>query len=279
MRKPPVVWTIAGFDPSSGAGITADIKTISSLGCYGVACITALTVQNTAGVRRVDPVAPEIVLETLNALLEDIPPKAIKIGMLATANIAGIVADFLESMHQPACFVILDPILRSSSGAELLDASGAHVLVERLLPLATVVTPNRAEAAILTGISGEDSEAMARALRQLGAAAAVVTGGDGSGRLADSLADADIQYAEDVLAYAAGGTEFVETLRGSRIHSSSTHGTGCAFSTAIACALARGQNVPTAVTSAKAFVRRAIERAPGFGSGKGPMGLDHAGKD
>jgi hydroxymethylpyrimidine/phosphomethylpyrimidine kinase len=279
MRKPPVVWTIAGFDPSSGAGITADVKTISSLDCYGVACITALTVQNTAGVRRVDPVAPEIVLETLYALLEDIPPQAIKIGMLATANIAGVVADFLESMHQPACCVILDPILRSSSGAELLDASGARVLLERLLPLATVVTPNRTEAAVLTGLSGEDSEAMARVLRQLGAAAAVVTGGDASGRLADSPADAHVQYAEDVLAYAAGGTEFVETLRGSRIHSSSTHGTGCAFSTAIACALAHGQNVPNAVTSAKAFVRRAIERAPGLGSGKGPMGLEHAGKD
>ncbi len=265
MRKPPVVWTIAGFDPSSGAGITADIKTISSLDCYGVACITALTVQNTVGVRRVDPVAPEIVLETLHALLEDIPPQAIKIGMLATADIAAAVADFLEALHQPACSVILDPILRSSSGAELLDASGAHVLLERLLPLATVVTPNRAEAAVLTGLSGEDSEAMARALRQLGAAAAVVTGGDGNGRLADFPADADMQYAEDVLAYAAGGTEFVETLRGPRIHSSSTHGTGCAFSTAIACALARGQNVPTAVTSAKAFVRRAIERAPGLG--------------
>jgi len=272
-----VVWTIAGFDPSSGAGITADIKTISSLDCYGVACITALTVQNTAGVRRVDPVAPEIVRETLQVLLGDIPPQAIKIGMLATADIAVVVADFLEALHRPSCSVILDPILRSSSGAELLDAAGARVLVERLLPLVTVVTPNRAEAAVLTGLSGEDSEAMARALRELGAAAAVVTGGDGT-CVADSPTDANMHHAEDVLAYAVGGTEFVETLSAPRIHSSSTHGTGCAFSTAIACALACGQNVPTAVTSAKAFVGRAIERAPGLGRGKGPMGLDHAGK-
>lgn len=271
-----MVWTIAGFDPSSGAGITADIKTISSLDCYGVACITALTVQNTAGVRRVDPVAPPIVFETLHALLEDLPPQAIKIGMLATAEIADVVADFLEALHQPTCSVVLDPVLRSSSGAELLDASGARILLERLLPRATVVTPNRTEAAVLTGLSGADDEAMARALRQLGAAAAVVTGGDGSHGLAT---EGDTQYAEDTLAYAAGGTEFVETLSAPRIHSNATHGTGCAFSTAIACALAQGQNVPTAVTSAKAFVRRAIQRAPGLGRGKGPMGLDHPGRD
>lgn len=269
-----MIWTIAGFDPSSGAGITADIKTISSLNCYGVACITALTVQNTAGVRRVDPVSPQMVLETLRALLEDIPPDAIKIGMLATAEVAGVVGDFLESLELPACPVVLDPILRSSSGAELLDVSGIRVLVERLLPLATVVTPNQSEAAILTGNFGEDAEAMARALRQLGAAAVVVTGGDAHGRKdfpADSTAD--------VLAYAAGNMEFVETLSAPRIHSNATHGTGCAFSTAIACGLAWGQNVPTAVTSAKAFVRRAIELAPGLGSGKGPMGLDKAGKE
>jgi hydroxymethylpyrimidine/phosphomethylpyrimidine kinase len=278
MNKPPVVWTIAGFDPSSGAGITADLKTISSFDCYGVACITALTVQNTVGVRRVDPISPHTVLDTLHALLEDMPPNAIKIGMLATAVNACVVADFLEGLDRPDCPIILDPILRSSSGAQLLDAAGTLILLERLLPLATVVTPNRTEAAALTGLSDEDVEAMARALRQLGAAAAVVTGGDivGATTGAEALPQQD---SEDVLAYAAGGMEFVETLSAPRLQSSATHGTGCAFSTAIACALARGQNIPTAVSSAKAFVRRAIERAPGLGSGKGPMGLDRLGKE
>lgn len=269
MSKPPVVWTIAGFDPCCGAGITADLKTISSLACYGAACITALTVQNTLGVRRVEPVASGTVHETLHALLEDIPPSAIKIGMLATSDIASVVADFLQALPQPRCPVILDPILRSSSGAELLDAAGVRVLLARLLPLSTVVTPNRAEAAILTRLPTGDAESAAKALRQLGAAAAVVTGGD-------PFAPDTAQYSEDVLAYAAAGMEFVETLSAPRIHSTSTHGTGCAFSTAIACALAHGQSVPAAVTSAKAFVRRAIERAPGLGHGQGLMGIDHA---
>ena len=263
MSTPPVIWTIAGFDPSSGAGITADLKTISSLGCYGVACITALTVQNTMGVRRVEPVSPRTVRETIHTLLEDMPPDAIKIGMLATSDLASLVADFLESLPQPRCPIVLDPILRSSSGAELLDPAGVQILLARLLPLATVVTPNRHEAAILTGLGAEDAaaEAAATALRQLGAAAAVVTGGD-------SLAPCS----EDVLAYTAAGMEFVETLSAPRILSSGTHGTGCAFSTAIACALAQGQSIPAAVTAAKAFVRRAIQRAPASATAKAPWG-------
>ncbi|MGC2209649.1 MAG: bifunctional hydroxymethylpyrimidine kinase/phosphomethylpyrimidine kinase [Candidatus Korobacteraceae bacterium] len=272
MSTPPVIWTIAGFDPSSGAGITADLKTISSFGCYGAACITALTVQNTLGVRRVEPVSPQTLRETLHALLEDIPPDAIKIGMLSTSGVASLVADFLETLLLPLCPVVLDPILRSSSGAELLDAAGVQILIARLLPLASVVTPNRHEAAILTGLGAQDAEGAATALRQMGAAAAVVTGGDSS-------APGAVQYSEDVLAYGAAGMEFVETLSAPRIQSSATHGTGCAFSTAIACGLAQGQGIPAAVTAAKAFVRRAIEQAPGIGHGKGPMGLDRAARD
>jgi hydroxymethylpyrimidine/phosphomethylpyrimidine kinase len=188
--------------------------------------------------------------------------------MLATADIATAVADFLEALLQPgslsACPIVLDPILRSSSGAELLDDAGTRLLLARLLPLATVVTPNAKEAALLTGLAEGDPEVMARELRRLGAAAAVVTGGESA---------KGSPYSEDVLAYAAAGMELVETLSAPRIHSNATHGTGCAFSTAIACSLACGQNVPNAVTSAKAFVRRSIERAPGLGHGKGPMGL------
>jgi hydroxymethylpyrimidine/phosphomethylpyrimidine kinase len=277
MSKPKVVWTIAGFDPSSGAGITADLKTISSLDCYGVACITALTVQNTMGVFRVEPICSQTIRETLQVLLEDMPPAAIKVGMLSTVDIAAVVADFLKNLQQPRCPIVLDTILRSSTGAELLDSAGTRILRERLLPLATVATPNRYEASVLTGIPSEDVEAMARALRQLGADAAVVTGGDATE--GSATGDGTTQYSEDVLAYTFGGTEFVETLSAPRIHSNATHGTGCAFSTAIACGLAGGQSVPMAVTTAKAFVRLAIERAPGVGKGKGPMGLDRTGAD
>jgi hydroxymethylpyrimidine/phosphomethylpyrimidine kinase len=279
MTKPPVVWTIAGFDPSSGAGITADLKTISSHQCYGVAAITALTVQNTLGVLRIQPISPQIIRQTLQALLDDLPPNAIKIGMLATAAIAQTVADFLATLPQPRCPIVLDPILRSSSGAALLSPAGIRVLVERFLPLATVVTPNRAEAAILTGLPPADAEAMARALRQLGAAAVVVTGGDPAEPDAAAAqlspgASSPNALSTDVMAYSLGGTEFVESLSAPRIESSSTHGTGCAFSTSIACSLARGINLPTAVTSAKVFVGRAILGAPGLGHGNGPLALE-----
>jgi len=268
MRKPPVVWTIAGFDPSSGAGVTADLKTIAALGGYGVACITALTVQNTLGVQRVEVVSAETIRQTLRALLEDLPPAAIKIGMLATAEITGVVSEFLEALPEPRCPVVLDPILRSSSGACLLEPQGVRLLRGWLIRMATVVTPNRAEAAALTGLAEDDGEALALAVRQLGAKAAVVTGGDAAGD----------EYSEDVLAYELEGMEMVETLRAPRILSQATHGTGCAFSTAIACGLADGKSIPRAVTAAKAFVGRAIERAPGLGQGKGPMGLERAGE-
>ena len=271
MPTPPVVWTIAGFDPSSGAGITADIKTISAFGCYGVSCITAITVQNTLGVRRISPISPQTVRETLHALLDDFHPTAIKIGMLATVEIVASVSDFLEALPQPRCPIVLDPIMHSSSGAQLLNPDGVSLLRSRLLPLATGVTPNCAEAATLTALHAADAETMAQALRHLGAQAAVVTGGDAT--------EAHNRDASDALAYSLQGMDFVETLSAPRIASNATHGTGCAFSTAIACALAKGQNVPSAVTSAKAFVRRAIQHAPGIGHGKGPMGLDRTTED
>ncbi|MDR3764490.1 MAG: bifunctional hydroxymethylpyrimidine kinase/phosphomethylpyrimidine kinase [Acidobacteriota bacterium] len=262
MLNPPVVWTIAGYDPSSGAGITADLKTISAHACYGVSAITALTVQNTLGVRRVSAIAPETLSEILQALLDDFPPMAIKVGMLATAENATIVADFLSALPSPHPPVVLDPILLSSSGAVLLEEAGVHMLRQRLLPLATVVTPNLAEARVLTGLAEADPETLATGLRRLGAQAAVVTGGDTG------------NDASDTLAYVMGGIECVETLFAARIESRATHGTGCAFSTALACGLAMGQSIPAAATSAKLFVRRAIEQAPGLGKGKGPLGLD-----
>src|SRR5437868_2748892 len=140
LQSPPVVLTIAGFDPSSGAGITADIKTIAAHGCYGVSCITALTVQSTTGVQRVQPVEPALVTEMLEELAADMEIAAVHIGMLGSEKVVNAVEDFLE--HRGLGNVVLDPILTSSSGARLIDAAGVRVMVERLLPIAAVVTPN-----------------------------------------------------------------------------------------------------------------------------------------
>ena len=149
---PPVVLTIAGFDPSSGAGITADIKTIAAHDCYGISCITALTVQSTRGVRRVESVDPKIVGATLEELVSDISLDAVHIGMLNNESIVAVVADFLA--RKPLPHVVLDPILRSSSGADLLNPAGTRLLLERLIPLVEVVTPNLDEAGILVGNAG-----------------------------------------------------------------------------------------------------------------------------
>src|ERR1700722_825800 len=175
---PPVVLTIAGFDPSSGAGISADVKTIAAHGCYGVACITALTVQSTVCVRRVEAVDAELVAETLAELASDLNIAAVHIGMLGSGKIVRAVAHFLTGHKLPN--VVLDPILKSSSGADLVDAAGMRLLIDKLLPLATIVTPNIDEASALTGLAVTDPEQMraaARQLHQMGASAVVVTGG------------------------------------------------------------------------------------------------------
>jgi hydroxymethylpyrimidine/phosphomethylpyrimidine kinase len=260
----PVVLSIAGFDPSSGAGVTADIKTAAAHGCFALACITSVTVQTTQGVRRVEPIQGEIVSETLFELAADLPIDAVRIGMLGSGEVADAVGAFLETTRPQN--VVLDPILHSSSGANLLDAKGVQILRDRLLPLATLVTPNLAEAGTLTGlpVSGtEEMRAAGRELLRLGARNAVVTGGHLEGD------------ARDLLLWRQDGTEEIleEELRGERIPSSSTHGTGCAFATSVACHLARGFRVPAAVSGAKEFVRGAIEHATPLGHGKGPMEL------
>jgi len=256
---PPVVLTIAGFDPSSGAGVTADIKTIAAHECYGVSCITAMTVQSTRGVRRVEPVDPSIVVETLQELISDVEVMAVHIGMLGTRDTVSAVADFLQRAQPP--HVVLDPILKSSSGTDLLDASGTKLLVERLLPLAEVVTPNLDEAAALTAIevtSIEQMRSAAARLHSLGAANVVVTGGH-------------LEKAIDLLSFTTNGRIEEEVFKANRLKSSSTHGTGCAFATALACHLANGRGLPEAVLLSKAYVSAAIARAQAVGRGVGPL--------
>jgi len=257
---PPVVLTIAGFDPSSGAGVTADIKTIAAHGCYGTACITALTVQTTTGVRRVEPVSPEVVKETLHELASDMPPTAVRIGMLGSAEIVDAVAEYLESARP--VHVVLDPVLKASSGAALLDEKGIARLLKVLVPLASVITPNLYEAEVLTGLPVGDLQQMkaaSRKLHELGAQNVVVTGGH-------------LERAIDVLSTALpeGNIEQLEFVS-ERLRSTSTHGTGCAFATALAANLAQGRQLQYAIVLAKAYVTKAISRALPLGKGTGPL--------
>ncbi len=257
---PPVVLTIAGFDPSCGAGVTADIKTIAAHGCYGTACITALTVQTTVGVLRVEPVSKETVKDTLRELAADMPPAAVRIGMLGSAEVVDVVAEFLDGSKPPN--VVLDPILKASSGAALLDDKGVERLAKVLVPLATVITPNIDEAAALTGLPVGDLEQMkaaARRLHEMGAQNVVVTGGH-------------LERAADVLSIALpeGIFEQLEFVS-DRLRSTSTHGTGCAFATALAANLALGRQLQYAIVLAKAYVTKAISRAFPLGKGSGPL--------
>jgi hydroxymethylpyrimidine/phosphomethylpyrimidine kinase len=271
-EKPPVVLTIAGFDPSSGAGISADIKTIAAHSCYGVAGITALTVQSTAGVRRVQPVDPTLLKETLEELDSDLEIAAVHIGMLASAKLVKVVADFLqprdarddtswENGRARLPNVVLDPILRSSSGAELLDPAGTRLVIERLIPLSDVITPNVDEASALTGLKVTDLEQMREAcakLHQMGASSAVITGGH-------------LEKAIDLLSFQTKRGIEQEVFKAERQRSKSTHGTGCAFATAMACHLALERGVAEATLLAKTYVSAAIMNAQSLGKGTGPV--------
>jgi hydroxymethylpyrimidine/phosphomethylpyrimidine kinase len=256
VNSPPVVLTIAGFDPSSGAGITADIKTIAAQGCYGVACITALTVQSTRGVKRVEWVSPMVLSESLNELTQDMEIRAVHIGMLGNGESAKVVAEFMGKRRLPN--VVLDPILKSSSGTDLLDRDGQEILKTRLLPLVDLITPNVDEAAALTGMPVTNLDQMHKAadkLHSMGAKALVITGGH-------------LEKATDLLSI-AGGVKKV--LSAERIPSKSTHGTGCAFATALVCQLALGKKLEEAVQLAKIYVGEAIAHAHPVGSGSGPL--------
>jgi hydroxymethylpyrimidine/phosphomethylpyrimidine kinase len=258
-ESPPVVLTIAGFDPSAGAGITADTKTIAAHGCYGVACITSLTVQSTSAVRRVEPLDAGLITETLEELAADFEISAVHIGMLGSAAVANAVVDFLANAQ--ISNVVLDPVLRSSSGAVLLDAKGVKLLIDKLIPLSHVVTPNVDEAAALTGLEVQDIDGMKTAasrLHEMGARAVVITGGH-------------LDKAIDLLSFQTKSGVQHEVFRAERLQSNSTHGTGCAFSTAIACHLALNRGLAEATLLAKTYVSAAIASAQPLGRGVGPV--------
>jgi hydroxymethylpyrimidine/phosphomethylpyrimidine kinase len=264
-EKPPVVLTIAGFDPSSGAGVTADIKTIAAHGCYGVSSITAMTVQSTAGVKRVEAVDPALVTDTLQELVADLEIAAVHIGMLGTGKVVKAVADFLKPIATDKGRlpnIVLDPILKSSSGADLLDAAGTRILIERLIPLADVVTPNVDEAAVITGMKRveelDEMKAAAAKLHEMGASAVVVTGGH-------------LEKATDLLSFTTKRGIEQEVFKAERQRSKSTHGTGCAFATAMACHLALDRGLAEATLLAKTYVTAAISNGQPLGKGVGPV--------
>jgi len=252
-----IALTIAGSDSGGGAGIQADLKTFHQFGAFGTSVVVAITAQNTQGVRAVHAIPAEIVEAQLAALAEDLPPAALKSGMLATAGLAAQVARAIERYEWGS--YVLDPVMVATSGDRLLDAAAEAVVRAQLVPLAALVTPNLHEASILLGERVADAAGMRRAgaaLLALGARGALIKGGHLPG---DRLVD--------LLVTPAGTREY----RHSRLPTSSTHGTGCTLSAAITAGLALGRPLEPSVEAALDYVRRAIAAAPGLGSGRGPL--------
>ena len=263
------VLTIAGFDPSSGAGVTADLMVFAAHGLFGTSCITGLTVQSTVGVRSTTAVSAEVVKATLDCLVSDLPPAGIKIGMLTTAENVAAVAEFLRAFRdeERRVPVVLDPVLRSSSGRELLDAEGVAAMRESLLPLVDWVTPNLEELGVLTGREvrrREDMPEAALALKEMGWELNVLATGGHLNPPDDLLVPAGL------LAPAEGEMFW---LTGEQMVSRSTHGTGCAFSSALLSRVVWGDGARDAALAAKKYVAEAIRTAEPVGRGIGPLNI------
>jgi len=251
----PVALTIAGSDPSGGAGLQADLKTFHQFGVYGEAVVTLLTVQNTVRVSRMEVMPPELVREQIEAVLEDIPPNAAKTGALGSAEVVEAVARAAEGFRFP---LVVDPVMVSKHGLPLLPESAIRAVRQHLLPRAALFTPNLPEAEALTGIAirgMEDMRAAARRLREMGARAVLIKGGHLEGEATDLLFD---------------GAEWRE-FPAPRIDTRHTHGSGCTYSAAITAGLARGLTLGDAVARAKLFIHLAIQTSPGLGRGSGPL--------
>jgi hydroxymethylpyrimidine/phosphomethylpyrimidine kinase len=251
------VLIIAGSDSGGGAGLQADLKTVTMLGGYAAVAVTAVTVQNTLGVSDVFPIPPEIVLAQGRAVLNDIGADALKLGMLGDAVTAEVAAELIElAGDAPA---VVDPVMIAKGGAALMAPDALAVLRNRLVPLATVLTPNAPEAAALTGLTVESESDLRRAgeaLLEAGAHAVLMKGGHIEG-----------PRVVDILMSPAGETRF----ESGRIDTRHTHGTGCTLASAVAAGLAQGRSLEHAVDRAHAYVQQAIRHAPGFGAGHGPL--------
>jgi hydroxymethylpyrimidine/phosphomethylpyrimidine kinase len=251
---------IAGSDSGGGAGLQADIKTASAFGVYAMTAITAVTVQDTQRVHSVQLISPKVVRDQIRVCLSDIGADAVKVGMLGSAEIVEAVAAALKR-YARAIPIVIDPVMISTGGERLLARDATETFKAKLLPLATLITPNLPEARSLTGMRGTERkavEAAGRKLIQMGSRGALIKGGHATKETVD-----------DVLVWQGG----VEIYAFPRIRTRHTHGTGCVLSTAIACGLAQGLSLPLAVGRAREFVQHAIQSAPGLGRGHGPLNL------
>jgi hydroxymethylpyrimidine/phosphomethylpyrimidine kinase len=251
--KPARILIIAGSDSSGGAGIQADIKTATALGCYAMTAVTAVTVQDTRAVHKIHPIPADIVREQIFACLDDIGADAIKTGMLGSAEVVEAVADTLAK-HAKGIPLVVDPVMASTSGTEFLDERAIDVLNRRLIPLATLVTPNLDEAKKL-------GHEIPEGVKTEFPVAVLLKGGH------SPLGE----FIEDSLILPTGVEDFLSP----RIESTNTHGTGCTLATAIACGLGQGMSLRDAVARAHAYVHEAIRTAPGFGKGHGPLNHMH----
>jgi len=264
MIKCPVL-SIAGFDNSGGAGLQADLKVFTSFGSYGMTVLTALAVQNTMGVRLCYMIPSDIIKEQLETIFEDIPPKAIKIGMLFNEEIINTVHDFLTKNNVKVPIVI-DPVMVSKSGDPLLLSEARECLIKKLIPLATIVTPNLPEAIELIGVSSEEAktmsqESIAKKVLSLGCESVLVKGGHYSG-----------EFSKDVFLKRDGDTL---TLNAKRIDTKNTHGTGCTLSAAIAALLSQDYSLEESVKNAKIYLTKALLSGALQSVGKGAGPVDH----
>lgn len=264
MKKYPTILSIAGSDSSGGAGIQADIKTISALGAYAATAITAITVQNTTGVSGIHPVPPFYVEGQIHAVIRDLKPEAIKIGMINDAEIALLIAKCIKEYKLKN--VVFDPVMVSTSGSKLVNDSAIKVLINELIPVSTLITPNLSEVEVLIGKRCNDTEEMicaAKELLSLGSRSVLVKGGHlRSERMVDIL---QLNSQEEPLIFEA-----------KYIDSKNVHGTGCTLSSAIATFLALGHTLPSAVQAAKEYVTGAIEAGKEVSTGKGSGPLNHS---
>jgi len=257
---------IAGSDPSGGAGVQADIKTVTALGGYAATAITALTVQNTLGVKSVYPVAPDVIRKQIDAVVEDIGVDAVKIGMIGERDAAAVVADALAEIGQAGAPIVLDPVLRATSGGALAADGVGAMLLNDLAPHAAVITPNLDELFALAALAGlnnaqGDPIALAGLLQaERGLGPILVKGGHGDGNI---LTDALVVEGD------------VTRFSHARQETTSTHGTGCTLASAIATSLAQGMPLEASTKRAIDFVQKAIVTAPGFGTGAGPLNHTH----
>lgn len=256
------VLIVAGSDSGGGAGIQADIKAVTALGGYAMTAITALTAQNTEGVFGVHEVPPAFIRQQMELVVGDLGADSVKTGMLHSAAVIETVCDVLEA-RIPRVPLVVDPVMVAKGGHPLLEPSAMGVLRTRLIPRATVLTPNLPEAELLTGISIRDEDAMRQAaelLLSFGPRAVLLKGGHLEGR-----------EVVDLLA----GEDGIEALRGPRVETRHTHGTGCTLASGIACGLAQGLSLTKAIRRARSYVLTAIATAPGWGRGHGPLNHVH----